>query len=57
MFQIKCLGSGSSGNCWILDNNGEMLLLDAGLNSKTIKRGIDFNLMGVKGVCVTHSHV
>lgn len=57
MLHLKCLAQGSSGNCWILNYNGKFLILDAGVGVKEIKRGIDYNLMGVKGVCVTHSHV
>lgn len=56
MLTIKCLGAGSSGNCWVLDYNGQMLLLDAGLPVKVIKKGVDFNLIGIRGVCITHIH-
>jgi len=56
MLTIKCLGSGSSGNCWVLNYNGASLLLDAGLPIKTIKQGVDYNLIGIRGVCVTHTH-
>lgn len=57
MTEIKCLAQGSSGNSWVLDHNGKYLILDAGIGVKEIKRGIDYNLMGVQGVCVTHPHV
>ena len=56
MLTLTCLGSGSSGNCWILNHNGAYLIIDAGLPIKTIKRGVDYNLMGIKGICVTHTH-
>lgn len=56
MFKITCLGQGSSGNCWILDYNGELLIVDAGLQLKTIKRGIDYNLVAVQGVLISHIH-
>lgn len=51
--EIKVLGSNSDGNCYIL--NGE-LLLDAGLSIKEIKKGLDFNIMGIQGALITHSH-
>lgn len=56
MLTLKCLGSGSSGNCWILDYNGASLILDAGLPVKTIKRGVDYNLVGIRGICISHTH-
>lgn len=56
MLKAKCLAQGSSGNCWILSYDLEMLILDAGIKAKAIKQGIDYNLMGVQGVLVTHSH-
>ena len=54
--KITCLGQGSKGNCWIADYHGELLLIDAGLSIKTIKKGIDYNLVAVQGVLVTHNH-
>ena len=56
MMKLKCLGQGSSGNCWIADYDGELLIIDAGLPIKAIKRGIDYNLMAVQGVLATHAH-
>lgn len=56
MLTLKCLGSGSSGNSWILDHDGSLLIIDAGVPIKTIKQGVDYNLMGIKGICVTHIH-
>ena len=54
--KIKCLGSGSSGNCYILTCNNEKLILDAGLPIKAIKKGLDFYLGGIQGVLITHAH-
>ena len=43
--RIKCIGTGSNGNCYSLtDNNGNILLLDAGLPINEIKIGIDFKV-------------
>lgn len=53
---LKCIGSGSSGNCYILTCGNEKLILDAGLPIKVIKQGLDFNLSNVVGICVTHVH-
>ena len=53
---LCCVGSGSSGNCYILTCGNEKLILDCGLPIKAIKKGLDFDLQGIQGVLVTHSH-
>lgn len=54
---LKCLGSGSHGNCWLLMNDKECLILDAGIAMKEVKVALNFNLKKIAGVCVTHSHL
>lgn len=56
MMKIKCLASGSSGNCYLLENDKECLILDAGIPIKQIKEGLDWNISKVVGACVTHVH-
>ena len=53
---LKCIGSGSSGNCYILKANNEKLILDCGLPIKVIKQGLDFDLGGIQGVLISHAH-
>lgn len=54
---LKCLGSGSSGNCYILEaTNGEKLIIECGIPFRSIKQGLDFNLHGVVGCLVSHRH-
>lgn len=53
---MRCVGSGSSGNCYILTCDNEKLILDAGLPIKTIKQGLGFDLGGIKGVLISHAH-
>lgn len=54
---VKCLGTGSDGNCYSLtDNDGNILLLDCGISIKDIKIGIDFQISKVVGCLVTHIH-
>lgn len=55
--KIKTLGTGSKGNCYLLEHNNETLVIDAGIPFKDIKIGLNFNLMGVKGVIISHSHL
>ena len=55
---VKCLATGSSGNCYALqDNEGHILLLDCGISVKEIKIGIDFQISKIVGCLVTHSHL
>ena len=53
---LKCINSGSSGNCYILKANNEKLILDCGLPIKVIKQGLDFDFGGIQGVLISHAH-
>lgn len=54
---LKCAGSGSSGNTYILENSDEILILDAGVSfKKVVKPLIDFNVSKIVGLCITHEH-
>ena len=56
--KLKCLGSSSAGNCYLLtSNNGETLILDCGIPIKEIKKGLDWNVKDVVGVLCTHKHL
>lgn len=55
---LKCLGSSSSGNCYLLtSNNGETIILDCGIPIKEIKKGLNWNIKDVVGVLCTHKHL
>ena len=56
MMKLKCLASGSSGNCYLLSTESETLILDCGIGIKDIKRGLNFDLSKIVGVIVTHGH-
>ena len=53
---MRCIGSSSAGNCYILAYDNEILILDCGFPIKQIKQGLNFNLQGIKGIIVTHGH-
>ena len=54
---LKCINSGSSGNCYILtSDSGETLILDCGIPIKEIKKGLNWNIKDVVGVLCTHQH-
>ena len=53
---LKVLGSGSSGNCYILESDTEALIIEAGLQLKEVKIALGFNIRKIVGVVVSHSH-
>jgi phosphoribosyl 1,2-cyclic phosphodiesterase len=54
--QLRCLGSSSSGNCYLLENETECLVLEVGLPLKEVKKALDFNVSKIVGVLVSHEH-
>ena len=54
--KLKILASGSSGNCYLLENETEILIIEAGISFKRIQEGINFNIGKVAGCLVTHEH-
>lgn len=57
MIDIKVIGSGSSGNCYLANINGTQLLLECGLPFKTIQKALNFKLSSIEGCLVTHEHI
>lgn len=55
--KLKCISTGSSGNCYTLtSNSGETLILDCGIPIKEIKKGLNWNIRNVVGCIVSHVH-
>ena len=54
---IKVIGSGSSGNCYRIDDGKTALLIECGLPIKKIKEKLNFNLTGICGCLLSHSHL
>lgn len=54
--KLRVLGSGSSGNCYLLENNTECLVIEAGVPFKAVKKALGFNVSKIVGVVVSHSH-
>lgn len=57
MLMLKTTATGSSGNCYALMNDNEILLLDLGVSEKVIKKAIDFRISDIAGCLVTHKHL
>lgn len=53
---LKIIGTGSSGNCYLLYNKEEVLLLECGVSFKRIKEELNFDFSKVVGCLVTHEH-
>lgn len=56
MAKLRCLGSSSSGNCFLLECQGEILILDLGLDWKTVMRAINYRLERIVGALASHIH-
>jgi len=54
--QLKILGSSSKGNCYILENEAEALIIECGVNIFDIKKALGFSFNKVAGCLVTHEH-
>ena len=54
--QLRCLGSSSLGNCYLLENETECLIIEAGTPFKDVKVALDFNTSKIVGVLVSHEH-
>lgn len=53
---LKCLQSSSSGNCYILQSDEDILLLECGVNFLEIKKALNFNLSNVNAMLLSHEH-
>lgn len=57
MIDIKVIGSGSSGNCYLANINGTKILLEAGLPFKVIQKALKFKTNDILACLVTHEHM
>ena len=54
--KLKCLGSGSSGNCYLLEASDGVLILECGILFIEIKKALRFQLKGVLACLISHEH-
>lgn len=52
--ELKVLGSSSKGNCYLLENDFECLIVEAGVKLYDVKVALNFNINKVVGVAVSH---
>lgn len=56
MSKIKVISSGSTGNSYIIEAGGEILLLELGVPFKSILDGLGYDISHIVGCLVTHEH-
>lgn len=54
--KIDVLGSNSSGNCYIIEDQGQKLIVEAGVHIDNIKKNLNFDFKNVVGCLVSHEH-
>ena len=56
MCRLITVGSGSSGNTYLIQCGDEVLVLDCGIKLIQVKKALSFYIRGIVGAIVTHSH-
>ncbi len=54
--KLICLGSSSKANGYILQREGEALVIEAGVPLKDAKKALGWNTRAIRGCLVSHSH-
>ncbi|MFK8281669.1 MBL fold metallo-hydrolase [Capnocytophaga cynodegmi] len=54
--KLTILGSNSNGNGYVIQNEDEALILEAGIDVLEAKKALDFNVSKVQGLLITHEH-
>lgn len=54
--KLHILGSGYAGNCYLLEGEGECLILECGIRVREVKKALRFDLRNVVGCIATHRH-
>lgn len=54
--RLNVLGSDSNGNCYVLQNDKEALIIEAGVRFPEVKKALKWQLSKVVGAVITHEH-
>jgi phosphoribosyl 1,2-cyclic phosphodiesterase len=54
--RLRVIATGSRGNCYVLYNESEKLIIDLGVDFNLFKKEIDFSLNNISGVLLSHAH-
>jgi len=55
--KISVLASGSKANSYIIHNDNEALIIEAGLPLIDVKKALNFNLTSIVGMIISHAHL
>ena len=53
---LRILGSSSSGNCYLLENETECLMIECGIPIKEVKKAMNFKMRKIVGCIASHRH-
>jgi Metal-dependent hydrolases of the beta-lactamase superfamily I len=56
LIKVTVFGSGSSGNCYLLDNGTDQLMIEAGLSYKKVAPKMEFDFSKVRALLISHEH-
>ncbi|MEK4025827.1 MBL fold metallo-hydrolase [Sporosarcina sp. FSL W7-1283] len=56
MIEIQTLATGSTGNCYMIDDGRTQLLIECGISFRNIQKALDFKTSNIAGVLVSHEH-
>ena len=56
MINFKSISSGSTGNCYVVDDGKTKLMLECGIPFKKIEEGTRFKVREIKGCLLSHEH-
>ncbi|CAJ1226600.1 MBL fold metallo-hydrolase [Lactiplantibacillus xiangfangensis] len=56
MIKVRVFGSGSSGNCYLVDDGKSQIIIEAGIPYQKVEQAMDFNLRKVAGLLISHEH-
>lgn len=54
--QLKVLGSSSKGNCYLLDNGKECLMIECGVAFREVQKAVNYDISRIVGAIVSHEH-
>ncbi|WP_438310884.1 MBL fold metallo-hydrolase [Sporosarcina sp. FA9] len=56
MVIIKTLATGSTGNCYLIDDGETRLLIELGIQFKKIQQALNYETSKISGCLISHSH-
>ena len=54
--KFSVLASGSKANCYCLQNDNEVLIIEAGVSFMEVKKHLDFNISNIRCILCSHEH-